>query len=216
MKSVQRTPAVQRKPAVNRRLLALTALALAVLMSACAVNNTPPPSLYQLRSEAPVTVVPVVSSKVAQVLQVAGVTLPEVLDRDALVVAQGQSGVQAVPGHRWAEPLRDAVPRLLRQDLALLLGDTRVWGAAVPAGVVVTRQLRVDVLVLQTAAARNAVLLQARWTLSDPTGRTPPVVQTAQLNVPTAGNEPDAWVVAHRLALWRLAEQVAQMAQTVR
>ena len=181
----------------------------AAFLAACASNNTPPPALYQLRSEAPVAVAPVVT---AQVLQLLSVTLPEVLERDALVVAQGQSGVQALPGHRWAEPLREAVPRLLRQDLALLLGDTRVWGAAVPAGVVVTRQLRVEVLVLQTTAERNAVQLQARWTLSDPLGRTPPQVRMTQLNVPSSGSTPDAWVAAHRLALWQLADQMARAA----
>jgi len=183
---------------------------LAALLAGCAVTNTPPPSLYQLRSEAPVAVTTVVTT---HVLQLISVTLPEVLERDALVLAQGQSGVQTLPGHRWAEPLREAVPRLLRQDLALRMGDARVWAAAVPAGVVVTRQLRVEVLLLQTAADRNAVQLQARWTLSDPLGRTPPLVRMTQLSVPSSSGTPDAWVVAHRLALWQLSEQVARAVQ---
>ena len=198
---------------MNPTFLALTVLTAAALLSACAVTSTPPPSLYQLRSEAPAAVVPVTTT---QVLQLTAVTLPEVLERDALVVSQGQSGLQTLPGHRWAEPLRDAVPRLLRQDLALLLGDARVWAAAVPAGVVVTRQVRVEVQVLQTAADRNAVQLQARWTLSDPLGRVPPVVRQTQLSVPSGGGTPDAWVAAHRLALWQLAGQVAaQVAKAV-
>ena len=192
---------------MRRKFLALTGFSVLALLGACA-SNAPAPSLYQLRAEPPVAVVPVSSIQVLQLLL--PVALPEVLERDALVVAQGQAGVQALPGHRWAEPLRDAVPRLLRQDLALLLGDARVWAAALPAGVLVTRQLRVEVLVLQTVADRSAVALQARWTLSDPSGRTPPVVQTTQLQVPTTGTTPEAWVAAHRLALWRLAEQVAQ------
>ena len=192
---------------MNLRTLALTGLTAAALLAGCAVTSAPPPALYQLRSEAPAAVVPVTTT---HVLQLTAVTLPEVLERDALVVSQGQSGVQALPGHRWAEPLRDAVPRLLRQDLARLLGDTRVWAAAVPAGVVVTRQLRVEVQTLQTAADRTAVLLQARWTLSDPLGRVPPLVRQTQLSVPSGGGTPDAWVAAHRLAVWQLAEQVAE------
>lgn len=184
-----------------------TAVLTAALLGACA-SNAPAPLLYQLRAEPPVAVVPVSSTQVLQLLL--PVTLPEVLERDALVVAQGAAGVQALPGHRWAEPLREAVPRLLRQDLALLLGQARVWAAPLPAGVVITRQLRVELLVLQTVADRSAVALQARWTLSDPLGRTAPLVQTTQLTVPTEGSTPESWVAAHRLALWRLAEQVAQ------
>ena len=107
----------------------LAALLAAALLGACA-SNAPAPLLYQLRAEPPVAVVPVSSTQVLQLLL--PVALPEVLERDALVVAQGQAGVLALPGHRWAEPLRDAVPRLLRQDLALLLGEARVWAAPPP------------------------------------------------------------------------------------
>ena len=185
----------------------LLCLPLCLLLAACA-SPTPPPQLYQLRAAPPVPVVPVASQQVLQLLQ--PVALPELLEREALLVPQGQAGVQALTGHRWAEPLRDAVPRLLRQDLAALLGESRVWVAPLPAGVVVTRQLRIEVLVLQTGADRNAVSLQARWTLSDPSGRTAPEVQTTQITAASAGSEPDAWVAAHRLALWRLAERLAQ------
>ena len=144
---------------------------LCLVLAACA-SPPPPPQLYQLRALPPVPVVSVSSQQVLQLLQ--PVALPELLERDALLVPQGQAGVQALVGHRWAELLRDAVPRLLRQDLAALLGENRVWVAPLPAGVVVTRQLRVEILALQIAANRNTVSLQARWTLSDPSGRAPP------------------------------------------
>lgn len=102
---------------------------------------------------------------------------------------------------------------MLRQDLATLLGEARVWAAPVPPGVTVTRQLRVEVLALQTVADGSAVVLQARWRVSDPSGRTGPLVQTVRISAPATGPTPDAWVAAHRLALWRLAEQVAQTVQ---
>ena len=185
-------------------------LALAALVSACA-GSAPPPQWYQLRTAPPVAVDPGVPVPGAQVLQLLmPVAIPELLERDTLLLPQGQAGVLALAGHRWAEPLREAVPRLLRHDLAALLGEARVWAAPVPPGVMVTWQLRVEVLALQTVADGSAVALQARWTLSDPSGRTGPLVQTALISAPSAGPTPDAWVVAHRLALWRLAEQVAQ------
>ncbi len=191
-------------------VLALAA-ALAAMLGACA-NPTPPPQWYQLRAAPPLPSPPPAASTTAggAVQLLLPVAVPELLSRDSLLVPQGQSGVQALAGHRWAEPLQDAVPRLLRQDLAVLLGQSRVWAAPVPAGVAITRQLRVEVLALQVSADGTGVALQARWTVSDPSGRTPPQVQVTQITAAAAAATPDAWVAAHRLALWRLAEEVAQ------
>ncbi len=187
--------------------LYLAAFLLAGLLAACA-SPAPPPALYQLRGAPPAPVQTVPGPHVLQLLL--PVALPEALQRDALLLPQGQAGVQALAGHRWAEPLADAVPRLLRQDLAALLGEARVWAVPLPAGVAITRQCRVEILSLLATPDRTAVLLQARWTLSDTSGRSAPVVQTTQISVPSVGPDVDALVAAHRLALWRLAEQVAQ------
>ncbi len=195
-------------------LISLGALgALLALLASCA-SPAPPPQLYQLRAAAPAPVVVVPTTAVLQFM--APVSLPEALDRDALLVPRGETGVQALPGHRWAEPLRDAVPRLLRQDLSLLLGAARVWAAPLPAGVVISHRLRVEVLELQATADRSAVSLSARWTLASPAGGVPPLTAQAQFAVASASPEPDALVAAHRLALWRLAEQVANSVAAAR
>ena len=172
-------------------------LFLLVALAGCA--SAPPPRLYQLRAEPPVAVQAVPT---AQVLQLMAVRLPEVLELAGLVVPQGQGGVQVLADHRWAEPLRDAVPRLLQQDLARLLGPQKIWSAPLPAGVLVTQVLRVEITTLQARADRAAVQLQARVTLGAR-------VLMVALEAPSSGPEPDALVAAHRLALWRLAEQIA-------
>jgi uncharacterized protein len=194
-------------PVLHIVALSMASLLIASLLAACA-SPAPPPALYQLRSAPPVPVQAVPGPQVLQLLM--PVALPEALQRDSVLLPQGQAGLQALAGHRWAEPLADAVPRLLRQDLAALLGEARVWAAPLPAGVAVTRQCRVEILSLLASADRTAVVLQARWTLSDPAGRSAPQVQTTQISVPSAGPDVDAMVATHRLALWRLAEQVAQ------
>ena len=125
-----------------KNLLLMTA-ALALLV-ACGTPQ-PAPRLYQLRAAPPV---PLVAQPSTQVVHMLAVTLPELLERDALLIPQGQAGLDALSGHRWAEPLRDAVPRVLRQDLAALIGEARVWTAPLPAGVALTRRLRVEILLL--------------------------------------------------------------------
>lgn len=198
----------------NRRLWVCGLLVLQAAVLAGCGTPLPPPQLYQLRSAAPVERAAGAGAadlRAALALQLQlPVALPELLDRDSIVVAQGQAGVQVLSGHRWAEPLRDAVPRLLRQDLAALMGNGTVWVAPLPAGLVVQRLLRVELLTLQADRARSSVQLLARWTLSDPTGRTPVRTQLENLTVPVVGSDIDALVVSHRLVLWRLAERLAQ------
>lgn len=193
--------------ALERATLQTLAPALAAAVLGGCAAPAAPPALYQMRAAAPLPVQPVATQQVLQLLGPVG--LPEALDRSSLLLPEGRAGLQVWSEHRWAEPLRDAVPRLLRQDLALLLGQDRVWAAPVPPGAGVTRHLRVDVLQMQATADRSAVQLQARWTLADPEGRQAPRVGLAQVLAPSAGPGADALAAAHRLALWRLAEQIA-------
>ena len=192
---------------MNRRCLFLSLSGAACLLGCGTL--LPPPQLYQLRAAPPVVVVQ--SQNTAPPLQLLlPVALPELLDRDAIVVSSGLSGVQALAGHRWAEPLRDAVPRLLRQDLAALLGNGKVWVAPLPAGVSTQRLLRVELLALQADATRSSVQLQARWTLSDAAGRAAAQTQVINATEAVVGSDVDALVVAHRRVLWGLAERLAQ------
>lgn len=202
------TPATS--PSRRARLAATITLASA-LMAGCA--SSPPVRLFQLRAEPPVAVGPLAIPS-GWTWQLASVRLPEYLDRDALVVPVGQSGLQAHSTERWAEPLRNAVPRLLRTDLASLLGEDRIWTAPLPAGVVVTRQIRLDVLAFEPVADLSAVRLRARWTVLDTTGATPPRNESAELIAPARGHDTDSLVSAHRLALWRLAERLAGVPAT--
>jgi uncharacterized protein len=185
-----------------------------LLLFGCA-GSSPPVQLYQLRAEAPVaapsTSLNTAASKAVWQLALP-VKVPDYLDRDAVLVPQGQAGLQALAGQRWAEPLRDSVPRILRADLGALLGEAQVWTAPLPPNLAVNKLLRVELLALEANAQRSAVVLRARWSITATDGapqNAPPQVQTAALSVPSASGDVDALVAAHRLALWRLAERIA-------
>lgn len=189
----------------------LAASAALLLLAACAAPG-PAPRLYQLRTEAPGT--PAAASPVvaqAAVWELASdVRLPAYLDRETLVVLDGRSRLELLEGQRWAEPLRDTVPRLLRHDLALLRGASSVWLAPAPPGVTVNRQLRVELLSLQASRAHAAVVLQARWWFTGDRAA-PPQTLTAELQVPVSAlDDGDSIAAAHRTALWQLAERIAR------
>jgi len=200
-------------PALGRmlswRLMSMLMLTLILTLLHAACGSPPPaPQLYQLRAAQPGSVAGVTSTQTVQLL---AVKLPELLERNELLLPQGRAGVTALSSHRWAEPLSDAVPRLLRSDLSALLGEGRVWVAPLPPGVKPTRQLRLDILSLQANEARSAVMLQVRFTLSDPSGTLPPQVQLLTLESASSGPTPDALVEAHRAVLWQLAQRLAQV-----
>jgi len=176
-----------------------------LLLSAC--SSSPPVQLYQLRADPPVAPVPAPPAA-SERWSLGAVQLPDYLDRDALLRPTGQAGLTALTGHRWAEPLRDAVPRLLQQDLARLRGAEQVWRAPLPPGVAVDRQLRVEIQQLEARADGLGVVLAARWMLIDPTAKRAPQVFDSRIEVPSAEATPDALVGAHRLALWQLAQDM--------
>ncbi len=183
----------------------LLSLSLLCLLAAC--SSSPPVQLYQLRADPPGALAPA-TAVATERWSLGAVQLPDYLDRDALLRPTGQAGLTALTGHRWAEPLRDAVPRLLQQDLARLRGAGQVWRAPLPPGVVVDRQLRVEIQQLEARADGLGVVLAARWMLIDPTAQRGAQVFDSRIEVPSAEATPDALVSAHRTALWQLAQDI--------
>lgn len=198
---------------IRRRGLPASALlpALLALLSAC--GSSPQVQLYQLRADPPGTDV-AVPAAARERWALGSVQLPDYLDRDALVLPSGAAGLQTLHGHRWAEPLRDAVPRLLLADLARLRGSAGIWRAPVPPGTPVERELRVEIQRFEADAPGRAVVLAARWMLVDTQGRAPARVFDSRIELPlpagTLGAEPrpDALVSVHRQALWALAQDI--------
>jgi len=184
--------------------------ALAVLVGC---SSSPPVQLFQLRSEPPnLGAAPAPSPAGSGRWALGAVLLPDYLDRDAIVRPIAQASLQLLPGQRWAEPLRDAVPRLLLQDLSRLRGADQVWRSPLPPGVKADRQLRVELQRLDAPAGAGQVVLQARWMLIDPSGQSAAQVQDSLIQVPLADDSTDTLVSAHRTALWQLAQQIAGQA----
>ena len=179
-------------------------LAAAWLLAACAGPALPPASWWRLPTEA---TPPMAAAAAAspQVWQLVGVTLPGHLERDALLVPDTTGALQPRGAARWAEPLRDAVPRLLRHDLARALGAP-VWTAPLPPGVLPSRQLRVELLAFDVAPGARGVTVQARYSLTGP-GLVPRAGELA-FSQRVQGDDTAALVQAHRDALALLAQRL--------
>lgn len=198
-----------------RPQLAALGLVMTMGLVACAGSPETPMRYYQLRVEPPSGEVlappPASTAGEPEVWQLMSpVRMPEYLDRDALWLAVGSNALQPLEGHRWAEPLRTTVPRTLAHDLGVLRGADRVWAGSPPGGLVVAQQLRLEILEFAPVDGGSRVHLRARWTFSDPKGAGPVQLDEAEIDVPSASAAPAQLVDAHRLALWRLAQRLAQ------
>ena len=195
------------KPAAITLLVGVT-----TWLAGCAAT-APPQQWVRLPAEAGTSPLPPPGpTTAAEVWQLVGpVALRGHLDRDAVLVPRGSAGLQPLPGVRWAEPLRDAVPRLLRSDLVQALGAP-VWLAPLPPGVRPTRQLRVELLALDVGADGRSVALHARWSVAVASGSSAPRLGEAMLQVPASSDDAGALATAHRQALLQLAQHIAAAA----
>lgn len=125
------------------------------------------------------------------------VVMPEYLQRDTMFVDAGGGSLRALPQDRWAEPLQDAVPRLLLHDLTTLRGAERVWAA--PA----------QLLALEAEPARGRLLLHARCTWQPLQAAGASRVQALSVLVPLGDASAATLVQAHRAALHELAARIA-------
>lgn len=192
----------------RRHLMLLAAAALA----GCATRDAPPRRLYALTGTPPLPADAQPGRDCRAWVLSAQIALPELLDRDEILVAEGHAGLAPWPEARWAEPLRDALPRLLAEDL---------WRLRQPYPVTLgtpqdrdAESLRLIVQVDEWLARRDGgglrLTLRARWhwaPLNAPAGTALPAAGAAELVLPS-GPGADALAEAHRRSVTLLAARI--------
>ncbi|MGH8510031.1 MAG: PqiC family protein [Gammaproteobacteria bacterium] len=141
------------------------------------------------------------------------VTLPEVVDRPQLVVRIGANEVAILEQHRWAEPLKSEIPRLIARTLSRLLGTSRV--SAYPESTSEEADLRVSVDILRFDAALGiAASVEALWSVRRlPGGK--PTTGRSVVREPIPGEGYDALVAAYGRALATLSRDLARAVREV-
>jgi uncharacterized protein len=195
---------------IDRRTFCLACSAAA--LSACSSSPSAPLRWYRLPSEPPAgEPAPRAAAGAASgaaVWELApALPMPELLGRDTLLVEEGEAGVRLLHGHRWAEPLRDALPRLLRDDLARFVPG--LWTGPAAPNVVTAGRVQVELLALQGSLPRRQVVLAARWVVTPGGASTAPRAYRTDETVPWTEASPESLVVAQRVAMWRLAQRIA-------
>jgi uncharacterized protein len=191
---------------------ALLLLAAAAL-TGCATRDTPPRRLYALTGTPPLPPDAKPGQDGRAWVLSPHIALPELLDREQILVAEGSAGLAPLPEARWAEPLRDALPRVLAEDLWRLRQPYPVTlgKPTQPQGAESLRLIvQVDEWLARADGAGLQLKLRARWhwaPLQAQAGTTLPAAGAAELSVPCSAHA-DALADAYRRSVMQLAARI--------
>jgi uncharacterized lipoprotein YmbA len=134
------------------------------------------------------------------------VTLPEFVDRPQLVRTTAGSQVHVLEFHRWAEPLKAAIPRLMADDMARRLGTERV--SAYPQRAAGDADYRVVTDFQRFENSGNTVMIDAIWSIRTASGE---ILHNgrSRLREPASGEGQEELVAAYSRALSGLAGEIA-------
>lgn len=188
--------------------LFFSALLLSSLTLLPACSGTPATRFYSLASVAPSASDGPRPAGQGLAVAVGTVSLPAYLDRPQMVTRPGVYAVNLAEFDRWAEPLQDMVPRVIAENLSVLLGSDQVFLS--PRRRLPGLNHQVDVAIDRfDLDDQDSVVLAARWDLID-RGRDE-VVSSRRLTITEAAADRSSEAIAAAMsqALALLSRDIA-------
>ena len=202
---------------MNRFHSRLTGMAIILgllISTGCISGTTAPSSFYVLNpiADAKTETLPV-SEKETILIGVGQVELPNYLDRPQIVTRITANKLKLGEFDVWAENLADSVPVIIADNLSNLLSAQPV--AIIPGvGVMqVDYRVKVDVTRMDGTLGGDAVLI-ARWGIFGEQGKLQKT-RRAIYRKPTKGDDYEAYVAAHSLAIEALSRDIAAALETL-
>jgi uncharacterized lipoprotein YmbA len=191
-------------------LTALTIFCLtAALLAGC--SRSPRVTFYTLNATA--TSETTAADPTAVTVTVGPVSLPSLVDQPQLVVRTALNQVDILEMQRWAEPLKNEIPRIIAANLAVLLPQARVSFYPQNANLDADFRIQVDIQRLEMTAGQG-VVLDALWSVRSAREGVPKTGRS-MVNEPARGGDYDALVAAQSRALAVLSRDLAQAIRAV-
>jgi len=181
----------------------LAALAAALSLAACVGTPAPREQFFMLASPDAGAAPP---TSATPSIFVGPVSIPASVDRTQMVLATGSHQVDISDDNRWAEPLRDAIPRVVAEDLSHVLGTSRVLSSRIAAGAPVDFRVSIEVQRFDSSLADGATI-DALWTVTPAQGGARSGRTLAHEAL--AAHDAASLAAAHSRALERIARDIA-------
>ena len=146
-------------------------------------------------------------SSASPAIFVGPVSVPEAVDRTQMVLRTGANEVEISEQYRWAEPLKNAIPRVIGETLSRELGTSRVLTSRSAAALPVDYRVAIEVQRFDSSFADGATV-DALWTISAKDGSAPRAGRTVARE-PDRTHDAAGIAAAHARALERVATDIA-------
>jgi uncharacterized lipoprotein YmbA len=138
---------------------------LAILSGCVSAGSSPQARFYSLRPLKDVEIPKVATPALKDaIIGVGPLEIPAYLDRPQIVTRGSENELELAELHRWAEPLEDAILRVVAQNLMSILPDSEVllypWSYYVP----VKYQVVVEIVSIE-AVLQDEVRLSINWSV---------------------------------------------------
>lgn len=177
------------------------------LMAGCA--SSPPSSFYLLSPLAEAKARQEVLAEGGSSLGIGPVTLPDFLDRPQMVFRAGPNRIDIDEYQRWGGSLRADIINTMSENLAHLLGTSRVVVLPTEVRLPVDYRLVVDILRFE-AGDDGQAHLKVRWAVIDPSAEVALAMRESSYRHPFATGDRDAQVAALSTTLGDFSREVAE------
>jgi len=191
-----------------RRIVAKL-LTLICLVAASGCGRSPAVNFYTLAAIAPEAASPVTKP---HAIAVGPVTLPELVDRPQLVIRFDANRVGIIETHRWAEPLKSEITRILAENLARLLRPSRISAYDQSASLDAEYSVLVDIQRFESVQGEG-VTIDALWAVRRSAVDGVPIKGRSLVHEPANGPGYRELVAAHGRALAAISGDIAKALQ---
>ena len=139
-------------------------------------------------------------------LFVGPVTVPEAVDRLPMVLRTAANQVEISDAHRWAEPLKASIPRVLGETLMRELATPDVRFTRAGSSMDADFRISVEVQRFDSSLEQGATV-DALWTVTPREGK--PRSGRSTVTEPAASPDPGGVAAAHSRALERVGRDIA-------